>query len=230
MNYGFRYGITQFVFGMTLNIVSVILLYTYFDYLWLILAFLIFKINNLIGVGYGLHMYYSHNTRNKFINKHLYLVFGFLSGIGRPLQFVRYHILHHKYSDTDKDLSSLKVNSVLELVSGWWVTKTIYYHNFDGYNLHLRLKYLLNNRLFMFVNNNYYLLHLSLILAVSLVSIKVALYFLILPIVFNILDANIIFTYLLHKTGKPVANNCISLWYLVKNSGKHNIHHKIFKE
>jgi len=92
------------------------------QYFWYGLAWALFV--SLIGSTAGFHRYFSHRSftaRNKFVY-HMMLWMGVFGTSGKPITTAVAHRLHHKYSDTEKDIHSPKNIGTWNVFWGFWDT------------------------------------------------------------------------------------------------------------
>ncbi|XP_035732386.1 acyl-CoA Delta(11) desaturase-like isoform X2 [Vespa mandarinia] len=99
-----------------------------FEAKWMTVLFAIFVISiACFGVTVGAHRYYAHRTFEALIPlRYFFLIAQTIAGVGPLYDWVRYHRIHHKYYDTDKDPYSTN--------KGFW------YSYFISYIMNLNLK------------------------------------------------------------------------------------------
>ena len=93
-----------------------ILLYGYLAY-WVVAA---------IGITYGYHRYFSHNSyKTNALGEIILLYFGLLCGGRSALTWAGVHRIHHAHADTDKDPHSPKNYPWYVILFSLWKVKQI---------------------------------------------------------------------------------------------------------
>lgn len=90
------------------------------NWIWWIVALVFFLCYRMIGHGVGLHRYYCHNqfTTTK-LGEWIIGWFSLMSCVGSPSSYTMVHLVHHKYSDTDRDPHG-PTKGIKSLFYGFW--------------------------------------------------------------------------------------------------------------
>jgi fatty-acid desaturase len=209
---------------------SVVYLLVDFNFYYLLGAILLFKVTQTFGSGLAHHIWISHNLTNlSGVMKYFALTCLVLAGVNRPQFYSRYHTLHHRFTDTDKDPHSPVNYNALSLTLGLWVLDAHLYDKYITPQMHkISMKVLNEDTAARLVDKNYYILIFCLILVSSLLSPMLCMYFVLLPIFLNNIDGNFFFIYYFHRNGKTRNIKILNYWILGKG-GDHGSHHRFFK-
>jgi len=139
---------------------------------WYILALLVYAFNVLIGVSFTLHRMYSHKcfTISKRLQKILSL-HSCLCMLGSPLSYAYIHRFHHSNSDTDIDPHSPK-HGIVHSIFGLHEPQRV--HTFI-------IRDFLKDKFQMFIHNYYTLLVLVFCLIISMISINLLVFGVLIP-------------------------------------------------
>jgi len=139
---------------------------------WYLLALVVYCMNVLIGVSFTLHRMYSHKcfTTTKPLQKILSL-HACLSMLGSPLSYAYIHRFHHSNSDTEIDPHSPK-HGILHSIFGLHEPKRV--HTFI-------IRDFLKDKFQMFIHNYYTLIIFLLCIMVSVFSVNLLVFGLLIP-------------------------------------------------
>lgn len=117
--YALRTILIQYVFA----IVSVIVLLTEQQPIWLLISFISWFLFYVIGEGIFLHRFFSHRSFScKVWVARLGAMLAVLGAFGPPISYRIVHVTHHAKSDTEKDPHS-PVGNFWKAFAGWQLTK-----------------------------------------------------------------------------------------------------------
>ncbi|NQZ18375.1 MAG: fatty acid desaturase, partial [Bdellovibrionales bacterium] len=160
------------------------------EWQWWAGAVVIYFFMFCIGVDIGVHRYFSHKsfqTTPKF--KWFFAFCMTLSTIGSPLAWLGMHRMHHQFSDTEKDPHT----PIRENQSRFMSFVYAYFGLWNRYTA--ELKYIRDARkqdMHKFFHFYYFLVILSYVLVLGLVSWKAALFLYCVPAVFCFHAASLI--------------------------------------
>lgn len=145
----------------------------YQQYWLLLMSYVWARIITFVGVQIGMHRYFSHKSFETSAFKHKLLCFvSLLAGEGSPIAWSMHHRHHHKHSDQQLDLHSPHNDNFLSWQIkniDWWVnTKKV--QSFP--------KDLLRDSTIKFVDKNYYIIWILLVLFTLIIDWKVTVFFL----------------------------------------------------
>ena len=201
------------------------MLTSYHNPVWLLCSVLIFKIVERLGLYVGLHMWISHSiVAPSGLYKALVCAAMLISNIGRPSFFAKYHTIHHKFVDSEKDPHSPKYFNKLYLMCGMYPL-TMY--QYDKYDLD-RSKVYVNDAMARFVDSYYYRILLVMFGVGLYCSVQFTFYFLMLPMLMCNINNNIFFVYYLHRGGKSKNDKWLNYW-IPDKGGEHRTHHMVGK-
>lgn len=155
-----------------------------------------------------------------------------LCGLTRASFFTKYHILHHAFVDTDKDPHCPTSFSAWYLILGLWALDAHKYDHLLDNDPALRHKFakslsVVNSLPVLKLTDKYYYAILFAIIAcVGFFSMSALVYAVLIPIIFNIIDGNLFFVYLMHRNGVTRDMKWANWWFLNPGSGMHRIHHR----
>jgi fatty-acid desaturase len=223
-------GILQ-VCLFAISTTSVVYLTHHFNGYYLFLSIILFKFTQTFGSGLAHHIWISHKLTNLTgFMKYLALTCLVLAGVNRPQFYSKYHTLHHKYTDTNKDPHSPVNYNALSLILGLWVLDAYKYDKYITPQMNkVAMRVFNEDAAARFVDNYYYLLIFSIIFITSILSPTICMYFILLPILLNNLDGNFFFIYFFHRNGKTRNIKILNYWIL-GNGGDHGTHHRFLKK
>ena len=172
-------------------------LFTPVSWYWYALALFVYALNVLIGVSFTLHRMYSHkcftvsNSLQKILSLH-----SCLSMLGSPLSYAYIHRIHHSNSDTETDPHSPKhgiVHSIFGLHEPEKVQTFI-------------IRDFLKDQFQMFIHSYYTLLIILLCVIVSMFSVNVLVFCVLIPGFFASL-ASRLNNWVTHDTRFGIENN-----------------------
>ena len=215
----------QSFLSIGLILLNTYLLFANFSY-FIVLSIVLLKIYQIVGGG-GIHLWACHGIGESRINKFIKNVILFcwmLCGISRGSYFCKYHIMHHSDCDKQGDPHSPNDHNPLVLSLGLWTLSAKEKDQFITPQTQSKIDRSLA-RIESSWLDKYYFLILFTVIAVSLaISPFFALYFITLPMLFNIIDGNFFFVYYFHRKGTVRDIPWVSYWIL--SSGHHRKHHK----
>jgi len=211
-----------------LTAVSFYVLFTDFQWLFLLYAFLGFYILGIFGAAIGYHRYISHSSFqvNNFW-KNAFIICGALTGQGSPIFWAGLHHHHHRFSDTKQDVHS-PVNGFFNAFIGWQIFKPI--ETVPG----VAPRWLYKNSLVKLIHRHYHKFYWGSVSVAYLIDIYFGLFFMTLGgwFLINLIEdlGNVYF----HHPTKGYQNyntpdnskNVHWLAYITLGAGYHNNHHK----
>jgi fatty-acid desaturase len=201
------------------------LLVWYHDPLLIVVSVLIFKIVERLGLYVGLHMWISHHIiKPSGMYKVLVCISMLISNIGRPSFFAKYHTIHHRFVDSEKDPHSPKFFNKFYLIFGLYPL-TMY--QYDQFNID-QSKVYVDDKLAQFVDTYYYRILLTILSIGLYFSVQYTFYFFMLPMLFCNINNNIFFVYYLHRGGKSKNDKWLNYW-IPDKGGEHRTHHMVGK-
>lgn len=162
------------IYVVLLHLLSIIGLYFYWDPIYLLLVI----IGNILFSGIGGEIYYhrfvSHKSFTCSKPVEWFMIFlSLFSGQGGPVGWGLHHRHHHWYSDTERDPHMRNEHPVLmwffpDNLRGRWLEPD---GSWD----------LINDKFLMFMQKWYWYFHFFVLIAVSLIDFKIALYLIFIP-------------------------------------------------
>jgi fatty-acid desaturase len=193
------------------------------NWMWLLIAWLVSKLFNALGNEAGLHRLWTHKSYKTSRQKEFLLhLFSVPLLYGSSITYAGIHRQHHAYADTEKDPH----------IRPWW--KTFFYVRNKKYSIENKfVSDLIKDPWHKWVHKNYFKINFGL-LFLSLIFFGVILtgWFLSFIIVYNFIAAGLVNT-LGHipkfgqqpfNNGDDSTNNKFLQW-LTWNEGLHNNHH-----
>jgi stearoyl-CoA desaturase (delta-9 desaturase) len=198
---------------------------------YLICSLVWFRFTNTIFTQIGLHRYFTHRNFKTGPWRHRLLAVGtVLNGSGSIITWGSNHIHHHRYSDKPMDVHSPN--------DGWWHVAFSWAISSKEYFTEEKKiivpRYLLKDKLIVWLHNNYFMIWFVGIVALMLIDWKFALFGLIAPAGWNLLSGNILANLLTHiKLPGSYKNfnicdnsyNNKSIQIFAFGEGLHNNHH-----
>ena len=209
--------------------------YCYLSNEWILLlySYLYYRILTLVANGIGLHRYFSHKSFKTTRRKHIFLCWvSVLIGEADPALSALIHRHHHKHSDLQYDMHSP--------VDGFWHTIFLWTTRSKGWFMSQRVRWstvadVMHDPYARFIANNYTTIWATIILISLIIDWKFALFFVMMPVVWEIVmnsffsrwfvHVQLPFSYRNFATGDRSHNNPV---LLVLNTAEvyHNNHHK----
>lgn len=203
---------------------------------WLLLViYAISSINGIVGNNIALHRYFSHGGFKTTRWKEVLLAWwSVLPGNGMgPIAFAGLHGHHHRYSDTARDVHSPNSHPWWYVALGLWILDS----NREQVSWTRAEKRLLKDPVLKFIENNYFLIWFVLgVIITGLFGWTVALYGLLAPAGYWVIQGNLVTNFLGHYPITPGAyktfdnndnstNNKFINW-LTWGEGLQNNHHR----
>ncbi len=189
-----------------------------------IVSILFFYIYSIIGVSMMLHRFYSHKYfefKYKIV-EHIFSLIAIMSGRGSPLGWTYMHMLHHAYSDSNRDPHS--PNTI-----GFRLIGFKYKENSDDTGKTFLVRRLLTKHQ-QLIHNYYFYIIIFVLALIAIIDIKLVYITWVIPILILQCSQNS-FNYFAHKYGyvnyatKDQSKNNCWLWFLVFGDAWHNNHH-----
>lgn len=213
------YRVLQYT--LLIHILTIAGLIYYWDPIWFIGTVLSIVLIGTISYECYLHRYVAHNSYS--ISKpleilcHILCLFNLQGGV---IGWASAHVMHHKYSDTDKD--------PYPGTGGWrtWLSINL----FRSSAVHLgTVKRLSRNKLYVFTETHYFKIFWGVVLLLALINPKIVLYCIFINIIY-VFHFSGVTNLILHNHGtRPyeVVGNSKNLWFLTffVGSAYHNNHH-----
>lgn len=196
---------------------------------WFVAAFLLSKLNQLIGHSIGMHRLFSHRAFTTTpACERLIAWWSVLVGVGSPIQYVLNHRYHHRVADQPRDLHSPQVDGRIRTALGLWQFHGMGWFKTKGFAMP---RDLMKSSTHRFINDNYYKIWILMALGALALDWKVAVYCLAMQSFIYHVELNVFVNMIGHSWGKrnfEVAdnsrNNMWISWYLL-GEGLHNNHH-----
>lgn len=207
-------------------------IYKFFDGVslwWLFAAFLLSKLNQLIGHSIGMHRLFSHRafTTTPF-RENLIAWWSVLVGVGSPIQYALNHRYHHRVADQPRDLHSPVVDGKLNTALGLWQFHGMEWFKSKGF---ASPRDLMKQPTLRFINEHYYTIWIALVIVTWCIDWRVMVYGLVMQSFIYHVELNIFVNTVGHswgyrnfETGDHSRNNMWVSWYLL-GEGLHNNHH-----
>jgi len=198
---------------------------------YLIFSLVWFRFTNTIFTQIGLHRYFAHRNFKTGPWRHRFLAVGtVLAGSGSIIGWSSNHAHHHLHSDKPMDVHSPN--------DGWWHTAFLWAISSKEYFIKEKKiivpRYLLKDKLIVWLHDNYFMIWVVGIVALTLIDWKFALFGLMAPAGWNILSGNVLANLSTHinlfgsyktfNTGDNSYNNKF-IQILAFGEGLHNNHH-----
>lgn len=212
-----KYKPEQYLWGLftSLSCLVIAIILAFWSPLWLIPTVFIYVLMAVANSA-GLHRLFAHRAyRTTPFWDGLLLVACTMSCYGSTFQWTIAHTQHHKFPDTTKD--PYKLAKVTDLFSTDYGVGTVTFSN-KRY-----IRHLLDKPSHRWVHNHYWLLPLGLLIVLSLISIKVALYFYLAPLGLIFLS-DLLFNYFAHDDAGP--NNRLIHALIPNGEWRHKAHHQ----
>lgn len=202
-------------------------------YIYIIISFFIGKfITGLLSTQIILHRYFSHNSFETYSLIHKFFCWtSILAGQGSPVAWAAHHRHHHVHADTQYDTHSPKESKIL--ASGFWLLKSYEYY-LNVKKLRKVPTDLLRDKTVRFIDNNYYLIWVLIIIMSYLIDWKITIFFILSPLAWGFINAACI-TLLSHlklpgsyrnfETNDNSYNNKFIQLYML-GEALHNNHHR----
>jgi len=150
-------------------------------WIWFVLSLIYCKAITILGGYVGHHRYFTHSSFKTTPRKHKLLCWlSFLSAIGSPVDWFINHNHHHINSDRENDLHSPKSGIWTSML--WNLRSEQFFHDKQ---VNIFPKSLYKDRTVRFIHKNYFLLWFALGLVMTLISWKLLVFFVLMPIGVN---------------------------------------------
>ena len=177
----------------------------------------------IVGANAGLHRYFAHQSFEVSKKFELFLaIISTLCGMGSVLSWILTHRTHHKYADQEKDCHSPLHLPIHKMVFSYWNPPT---------EVHSDLRSLRSKKHIMFLHKHYFLIQILWCLSLSVVNLKMVIYFYCLPSMLMTINLYgvVIFCHRLGYRNFPTPDNSKNNWIvamLTFGEGWHNNHHQ----
>lgn len=204
------------LYWFILHVISIVGLFRYFDFVGLLISYILYLLIKGVGSEIGAHRYFTHKSfeTTKFKEKVLIFLQTF-AGEGSMISFVGLHRLHHSFSDTERDPHS-------PIFSPWY--RVFYLLNPPHIPVNI-VKDCFRNPYIKFQHTYYFHIH-AILLLLLFISPWLYLYLVALPILLSVYTNGFI-NYFLHGRTNGVASaiNSKYLNIFLFGAGYHLNHH-----